>query len=398
VDIPPNDSIYIFVEATLDPVSSNLPMVVEDAIIFLSNGNQDDIVLEAFGQDVHFYSNETIEDEIWTNDKPYLIYGNLTIDKGHTLEIQAGAKIYMHYNSSFEVLGTLITEGSVDDPVEFTGDRLDFGYGESAGRWGALYFDKESFGNKLEYTIIRNAKAGIQAGYQNEDDQGPTLELVNTQILNSSFAGILAYNAHIEAFNCVIADALFYGMVCILGGEYNFYHSTFSVNGAFTIAENDTIYNRRKGGSAVLLLNFFAPYSTYDYNYNYIEKNIGNDLVEANFYNCIIYGSSSQEFDSVDNGVNDMNFFLDHCIVRSDSLDSVNSAYIYEIMLNKDPLFINDSATNGKLDLQLDVNSPAIDMGDVDIINQHPVLQYDYNGNSRIADGKPDIGAFELIK
>lgn len=398
VDIPPNDSIYIFIEATLDPVSSNLPLIVEDAVVFLSNGNQEAVILEAFGQDVHFYKNKTIDDEIWANDKPYLIYGNLTIEEGHTLQIQAGAKIYMHYESSLEVLGTLITKGTLEEPVVFEGDRFDFGYGESAGRWGAIYFDAESLGNKLEYTIIKNATAGIQAGYPNEDNLGPTLELINTQILNSSFAGISAFNAQIDAFNCVVADAQFYGIICFQGGKYNFFHSTFSINGSLSIAALDTIYSRRREGSAVVLLNFYTPYYTYDYNFNIVEKKIGNDLIEANFYNCIIYGNSDREFDTIDNTINSLNFYLDHCIIKSDSLDSINSDYINEIILNKDPLFLNDSTTEGKLNFQLKPLSPAKDMGDINVIGQHPILEYDYNGNSRISDGKPDLGAFEQIE
>lgn len=395
LDIPPKDSVYIFVEATLDPVSGNLPLVVEDALIFLSNGNEDAIVLEAFGQNVHFYNYQTIEDEIWTNDKPYLIYGNLTVDKDFTLEIQEGVKIYMHSNSSLEVLGTLKTRGTLEEPVVFKGDRMDGGYGASAGRWGAVYFDLESSENQMEYTTIINATAGIQVGYPNEDNLGPDLELINVQVLNSSFAGIFAFNAKIDAYNCLIADANYFGFACFLGGTYNFYHSTFSINGALTVAVGDTVYRRVRDGSAVFLANYYYPYQTYDNNYVYLVKEIGNDLVEANFYNCIIYGNSTEEFDTVNNLINNLNYYLDHCIVRSDSLDSVNSSFINEIILNKDPLFLTDSATKGKLDFQLDKLSPAKDAGDMEIINQHPVLEFDYNGNSRISDGKPDLGAFE---
>jgi hypothetical protein len=399
IEIAPNDSIYIFVEATLDPVSSNLPLVVEDAIVFQSNENDDEIILEAFGQNVHLYNNKTIDSEKWLNDKPYLIYGNLTISEGQTLQISRGAKIYLHYNSSIEVQGNILAEGTLEEPVIFEGDRFDYGYDKSAGRWGTIFFDAESQGNRFEYTTVKNAVAGMQAGYPNEEGNGPSLELINTQILNSSFAGIIAYGAQIEAYNCIIADAQYYGLVCFMGGKYNFYHSTISINGAFSLGANIyESYTRIGDGLAVALLNSYSPYYTLDENYNVVEKELGKDLSEANFYNCIIYGNSSREFNTIDNSKNQLNFFLDHCIIKSDSLDIEHSAFVDQVILNEDPRFVNDSALNGKLDFRLDTLSPAKDFGSMEIIGLHPILETDYNGNSRIADGKPDLGAFERIE
>ena len=38
IKIAANDSIYIFVEATINPVSGNLPYLVTDSLIFVTNG------------------------------------------------------------------------------------------------------------------------------------------------------------------------------------------------------------------------------------------------------------------------------------------------------------------------------------------------------------------------
>ena len=40
VEVPAHDSIYIFVEVTINPLNSNSPLVVEDSIRFITNGNQ----------------------------------------------------------------------------------------------------------------------------------------------------------------------------------------------------------------------------------------------------------------------------------------------------------------------------------------------------------------------
>ena len=65
------------------------------------------------------------------------------------------------------------------------------------------------------------------------------------------------------------------------------------------------------------------------------------------------------------------------------------------VILNKSPRFVNDSISRGSLDFQLDSLSPAIDSGSIELIQGIPQLQQDFNGKSRTADGKPDLGAYE---
>jgi hypothetical protein len=55
VIIEANDSMYVFVEVTIDPNSTTNPMVVTDSIIFQLNGIEQDIDLVAFGRDAYFH-------------------------------------------------------------------------------------------------------------------------------------------------------------------------------------------------------------------------------------------------------------------------------------------------------------------------------------------------------
>ncbi|MBK6284196.1 MAG: hypothetical protein IPF54_17525 [Draconibacterium sp.] len=50
VTISAGDSLFVFVEVTIDPTRQNNPMVVQDSVIFKLNGNTQDIDLIAFGQ------------------------------------------------------------------------------------------------------------------------------------------------------------------------------------------------------------------------------------------------------------------------------------------------------------------------------------------------------------
>ena len=44
---------FIFVEATLDPNETADILLIQDSILFLTNGNLQDVDLVAWGQDVH---------------------------------------------------------------------------------------------------------------------------------------------------------------------------------------------------------------------------------------------------------------------------------------------------------------------------------------------------------
>lgn len=56
VKMSSGDSIFIFVEVTIDPAGKNNPMLIQDSIVFEVNGNRQDIDLMAFGQDFHMYN------------------------------------------------------------------------------------------------------------------------------------------------------------------------------------------------------------------------------------------------------------------------------------------------------------------------------------------------------
>jgi hypothetical protein len=118
VEIAGGDSIYIFVEATLGPGGSNTPFILEDHIRFNTNGNQQLVTLQAWGQNAHFYRPDQVvqgfppftyiaggydsngvqicETVHWTNDLPYVISGYAVVDSCCTLIIDPGVKVYFH--------------------------------------------------------------------------------------------------------------------------------------------------------------------------------------------------------------------------------------------------------------------------------------------------------------
>ncbi len=394
VKIYEGDSLFVFVEVTIDPINKNNPILVKDSINFLVNGNNSDIKLVAFGQDVHLYNNEFIETETWTNTKPYLVYNNASIDSNKTLTIEKGTRVYFHNRSSLVVMGELFVKGTLEEPVIFTNDRFDERYRGSAGQWGTVFFHPVSKGSILEYLYIKNAVAGIQLGSPGQEET-PSIELRNCMISNSSGAGIYSFGGKINAYNTIIADCGQFAVAALNGGDYNFYHCTISNIGAYYPDLISGGYESRSEPS-LIATNYFVGNDVND-KFEIVEKTFKNDLTAFNFFNSIIYGENKNEFiyDSV--GTNLLNYAFENCILKAieDSLNFDNETHFKSVILNKDPKFMNDSISEGDYNFQLDTLSPAKDMGSLNIVNQNPVLMTDFNGNDRTLDQKPDLGAFE---
>ncbi|GAB1449763.1 hypothetical protein MASR2M44_27970 [Bacteroidota bacterium] len=232
IEIPAGDSIYIFVQAYIDQVNSNTPFIVTDQILFETNGSNQDVDLVAWAQDANYYQNYVLDcassSLFWTATKPYVIYDSILVPKGCTLTIDAGAHIYNYNRSCFLVAGTLIVNGTPENPVVFEGSRLDDDYKELPGQWIGIRFLKGSINNRISGAIIRNGYIGIEVDSLPENNQ-PGLILEQSIIRNMSAVGLLNYSAHIKAENNLIANPGLFSFIGELGGTYELSHNTFYI-------------------------------------------------------------------------------------------------------------------------------------------------------------------------
>jgi len=135
VEIAPKDSLFIFVEATLDPNGSDDILRIQDSVVFMTNGNLQDIDLVAWGQDVHMIGELEIEvPTTWVADKPYLIIDYVYVDSVASLTIGPGVKVHLHKDAIIYVDGSLQANGTRDEPIWFGGDRLEEAKRERARR------------------------------------------------------------------------------------------------------------------------------------------------------------------------------------------------------------------------------------------------------------------------
>jgi len=378
IEIPGNDSLYVFIEVTVDPNAEALPYIIEDSIIFETNGNLQEVKLIALGQNAHFHFGEILCDTTWTDDLPHVIIGSVLVDTLCTLTITEGTNIHMHGGSYFYVLGTLNVIGTKDSIVTFQGDRLEDFYKDVPGQWEGIYYLRGSYANTMIYTEIKNANDGIALGYSTTPDLEyykdylPELTISNTKIYDCQNNGLLSLNSKIKATNVLIYNIGLSNCALFMGGDYDFRHCTFANYSSTYLAHQTPI------------LGIFDYFS---FSQDIV---ISDELTKANFTNCIVEGSIAEGneivIDTLTAG-SPLNFNFDFCILRTD---------INEDLLNDSNCFFNQNAAFaniGERNYCPGEFSPALNAGTV--ILTDPVFD-DIRGELRPFPGTlPDIGAYE---
>lgn len=366
-EIRGKDSIAIFVQVYLNAVNQNTPFIVTDQLLFETNGNQQDVDLIAYAQDAIYLNNEVLNcnngNLHWTADKPYVIYDSILVPQGCTLTIDAGTKVHSFNASTILVAGTLIVNGTSENPVVFEGTRLDADYRNRPGQWGGIHLLTNSSNNVVNSAIIKNSLIGIRVDSLSIN-QNPKLLLRNTVIKNILIHGLMGVNADITAINNVVTNCGSFTFFARFGGTYRLYYNTFA-NYGFT-------FNRQN--EQFLLDN--GPIADVDGNI------VSINPLTVLMINNIVYGSRDEEIlitNNIQGGAT--NYTLQNNLFKTE-LTSLN---VNGNILNKDPLFTDAS----KDDLSLKENSPArlkafpISTITQDILNRQRNL------------GSPTIGAYE---
>ncbi|MGL4599138.1 MAG: hypothetical protein ACRCYO_16580 [Bacteroidia bacterium] len=372
VRIAREDSMFIFVDVTVDPNNSNSPLMISDAILFTTNGNEQKVILNAVGQDAHFHYREVLDcNEVWTNDKPHVIYGYAIIPSCCQLTIQAGTRVHLHQNAilAADSCASLKVMGTQASPVTFQGDRLEAEYNEEPGQWGYIWLSTNSKDNEIDWAVIKNGTVGVLCDSIGAS-ANPTLRITNTIIRNMTLAGIFGRDSYIYGDNVLVNNCAQYCAALVYGGRYQFRHSTF---GNYWDIDNRT-------SPALAINNWYE-----DANENIQRRH----LTQADFLNCIIYGDLENEvvLDSNTTGGFAFNYRFSHSLLKTD-VNTSNGLRFIANQYNLDPQFLDVGNNN----LRLGGGSPARNLGDVGVGMLIPI---DLAGNGRTLDSAPDAGAFE---
>lgn len=396
VEIGAKDSIYIFVEVTVDPDMpvSVSPFIVEDKIIITQGDQNINIVLLAYGQNANYIPGVNrkgaisllsceLNSVLWDDPKPYVIYGILLIDSCR-LEIPEGARLFIHgglvknqdffYNDGLILVlkdGSIDINGSLDRPVVIQGDRLEKAFNNISGQWSGIRILSESKNNVIRNTIIRNSIVGVRV------DSAAHLNIYNSIIENTSASGLIGVNSSIYGENLLIHSNEGNAMQLTYGGNYEFNYCTL------------TNYNTNR--EALRFDNFVCvspPFCEDRY-----EPGSGT----LKMSNCIVVGRTDDEISFSDffkGGEPDFfKYSLSNCIVKVKDLlkptafpnffDNCSDCYN---LRSGDKVFSNINLN----DFRLDSMSVAIGKG-------KPIdgISTDITGKIRKTEN-PDVGCFEL--
>lgn len=255
VPLQSGDSMYVFVEVTVDPDedAGSVPFWVIEDLRFSTNGNDQFVKLMARGQNAVFHGGPnqftTLAcDEVWSADLPHVMYGQIVVDPGCTLTLEPGARVHGHDGSGIWVRGgTLLAEGQLDNPITFSGDRLDDDYIDTPGQWGLTFELTDTLSGSLvnysafrggiwldravecqmEHVVLSQATVGLWV-----DSVGVgadyALDMRNSVITQAESIGLLSQSGHIRGFNNLFSNC---GQACgyfALGGKIEMHLSTFA--------------------------------------------------------------------------------------------------------------------------------------------------------------------------
>ena len=146
------DSLLILVKLTVDKQDLDDPYLIKDTITTYWNGNIQQTLLMAWGQDAIYMGNEILCDMTFTADRPYVFYDSVLIDVGCLLTLEAGATLLFDANAPLLVAGQLIAVGDSSHPITFRNSRWDIDYRIARVNGLAFIFSLEA---KIIYWTIR---------------------------------------------------------------------------------------------------------------------------------------------------------------------------------------------------------------------------------------------------
>lgn len=387
VGILEEDSMFIFIEVTIDPNDANQPLLVEDSIVFMSNAGRQSVLLEAYGQNMHLHKGgwKITQDTTLTNDLPHLVYDSITVAPGVTLRLAEGTTLYMHDKAKLIVSGTLLSEGTLENPVTIRGDRLDFilddilPYDRTPGQWDGIRFTDESMGNRMEHTIVRNGTTGINL--EASDPTNRKIEISNCQFTNMQTNVFRASNCQALISNTEFSNS---GgtVVALIGGSYQFTHCTLA--NFMRLVERNT--------SCLALAN------------NYSDENETPRYVplSVRFDNCIIdgsYGTGMGEIMLCEDEANPINYHFNHCVLATEAIEDEHFEEVLFVTDSTAPIYrmTGGEANRYQFDFRPDtVISLGVGKADREVTAQYPIDRLGVN-RMESSDG-PSIGAYEFVQ
>lgn len=334
VEIRPNDSVFVFVEATLPEAGAPSSVSMLNHIDFTVNGLTSSVAVTADARDIRRITALTITaDTAFTADYPIQILDSVKVATGATLTLEAGTRLLFHDKARMIVEGRLLSLGTPEKRVDMTGDRTGnvvaaIPYDIMSAQWGGITFARGSRGNELLYTTVRNSTEGVAV------DSLAQLTMRGSILRNAAAYPLAARHAEVTAAGCEIAEGGA-GVLLLVGGNHRLDHCTIANHYLFSIF----------GGPALQLGHVKASDSEDDA--------VLAPPMKAEFTNTILYGLG-EDMNLTD--LNDTGVTFTRCLFKSAGSDDDN---FLRCLWDSDPLYMVDRMKY-IFDYHLREGSPAI--------------------------------------
>jgi hypothetical protein len=178
-------------------------------------------------------------------------------------------------------------------------------------------------------------------------------------------ACLLGITAHIDATNCLFADAGSYTFLGLLGGKYAFNHCTFGEYSGIASRTDGhfAITNTLRNGNGVLLK---------------------HTSLDCQMYNSIVYGYNKEELEIDQTNLSPFNFNAENNLLKS---QNPNGILVKPNTLNKDPKFLDTDRGNYQIDSTSAAYKKATTFG--------TPIPIDLLGNTR--KSLSDLGCYEKL-
>ncbi|AZA91326.1 Uncharacterised protein [Chryseobacterium nakagawai] len=374
-DVPlrKKDSLYIYVE--IAPQATGPEAIAEDKVIFTGPTGQQHVTLFSVVQDAEFFiqtptnPNVITSSTTWTNNKAKIIYGDLTLDKNVTLDIDPGTKVYFHKNSGMKVSSNAVLNinGTLDKQIVLRGDRNDPYYDTISKNWNSIKMEPNS--------ILNMNHARLFGGTRGLEMKQTTANISNSFIHTFFEYGMYAVNSTVTASNLVMNNC---GLSCIgifKGGKHNYTHATIA--------------------------NYSKSMGTFDRKGIFATNEWKNDagqteqgaLQQFNLYNSIVYSDRDNAVQFEQTPGQQFEYLIQNCLLKYSSTSEAgftfdNNVNVIQSIKNTDPQFMNYFAA--KMNLRVKTTSPAKGKGNTTIAGTVP---FDIVNEPRTTN--PTIGAYQ---
>lgn len=231
IEVRSHDSISAYVRLLPSKASDPRPRPVSASLVFtLQSGQAQAVALDGWAQDVVELMDSVVASDTTLSPSagPFHIARGLTVAAGATLTLLPGVELLFAPGAGLRVEGTLLARGSLEAPVVFRGDRLDYmfplqPYDRIPGQWGGVTFASTSYGNALDFCNIHSGSYGLRC--DSSDISVEKLRLENSVVHNMKGDCLTLVASRVFVGNCQLTNALG-NCVTLRGGDAQFVHCT----------------------------------------------------------------------------------------------------------------------------------------------------------------------------